>query len=245
MLLETSKGNRMRWLAPLGGIGLVVVLAGGAQPSRAEGQVVVEFFTSQGCSTCPPADAIFSDLAKMPGVIALALHVDYWDYLGWKDPFGKPEHTDRQRGYARAQQERTIYTPQMIVQGQDIVKGHEEATILERIAAHGSEPAPVEVVLSRDAGGLEIALSLSEGAVGLAEVHVVEYSPEEPMTVEGGENNGYHHVFANVVTQWSTFALWDGASPVELRYEAPLGEHVAVLVQKPGNGAMLAGARLP
>ncbi len=235
----------MRWLASLGGIGLAVTLAGGAQPGWAGTPVVVEFFTSQGCSTCPPADAVFSDLARMPGVIALALHVDYWDYLGWKDPFGKPEHTNRQRGYARAHQERTIYTPQMIVQGEDILKGHEEAAILGRIEAHGDEPAPVAVVLSRDDGALEIALSLSDGPVGLAEVHVIEYVPEEPMTVEGGENDGYHHVFTNVVTRWSTFALWDGASPVELHYEAPLGEHVAVLVQKPGNGAMLGGARLP
>ena len=82
-----------------------------------ENPVVVELFTSQGCSSCPPADALMHDLAAREDVIPLALHVDYWDYIGWKDPFGNPAHADRQRAYAAAGNRRTIYTPEMVVGG--------------------------------------------------------------------------------------------------------------------------------
>ena len=91
--------------------------------------VVLELYTSQGCSSCPPADALFADLARRDDVIALALHVDYWDYLGWRDAFARPRHTARQKAYAKAARSRTIFTPEMIVQGEDRLKGHAAAAI--------------------------------------------------------------------------------------------------------------------
>ena len=96
---------------------------GAAALAQAEDGVVVEFYTSQGCSSCPPADDFFAELAHQPGVIALALHVDYWDYIGWQDSFASPRFTDRQRAYARAGGSTTIYTPQMIVNGSAQVIG--------------------------------------------------------------------------------------------------------------------------
>jgi hypothetical protein len=235
----------MRWLAPLGGLGLVLALSAAPQSGRAQSPVVVEFFTSQGCSACPPADAFFAGLAERPDVIALALHVDYWDYLGWQDAFGRAEHTERQRAYAKAHKERTIYTPQMIVQGEDLLFGNEEGPVRERIAAHEARPQQVAVGLRRAGGSLEITLEPQGSAVGAAEVHVVEYAPEKTMTVEGGENEGYHHTFKNVVTSWATVARWDGASPVTLRHDGGVGEHVAVLVQRIGHGPILSAASLP
>jgi hypothetical protein len=235
----------MRWLAPLGGLGLVLALAATPQSGRAQSPVVVEFFTSQGCSACPPADAFFSELAARSDVIALALHVDYWDYLGWRDVFGRPEHTERQRAYAKAHRERTIYTPQMIVQGADLLFGNEEGPVRDRIAAHDGRPQTVEVALRRAGGSLEITLVPQEEAVGPAEVHVVEFAPEKSMTVEGGENQGYHHTFKNVVTSWVTVARWDGTSSMTLRHEGRVGEHVAVLIQRPGHGPILSAASLP
>src|SRR5918996_4983900 len=107
-----------------------------AAPPLARAQtnpVVVELFTSQGCSSCPPADALLAELAGKDGVIALALHVDYWDYLGWADSFASPAFTARQRAYAKKAHSRTIYTPQMIVQGEDRLVGSDDEMVLARI----------------------------------------------------------------------------------------------------------------
>src|SRR5512144_1000431 len=91
---------------------------------------VVELFTSQGCSSCPPADALIGELAQREDVLALSEHVDYWDYLGWKDPFASPAHTARQRNYAKALGLKYLYTPQVVVQGQVQVSGSEREAVL-------------------------------------------------------------------------------------------------------------------
>ena len=102
----------------------------------AQTPVVLELFTSQGCSSCPPADALLAELAERPDIIALALHVDYWDYLGWKDSFGSPKYTARQRAYAKAARSRSVYTPEMVVQGEDrVAYDHVEAGV--RFARYG------------------------------------------------------------------------------------------------------------
>lgn len=235
----------MHWLGPLGGFGLIVALVGWMQEARAQAPVVLEFFTSQGCSSCPPADEIFSRIVGENRVIALALHVDYWDYLGWQDTFGREEHTERQRLYAKAHGERTIYTPQMIVQGSDIVMGHEEGQIRGRIAAHEARPRLVDLDLRREGGAVEIVVAPHDGPVGDAEIHVVEFVPRTTMTVEGGENAGYHHTFLNVVTGWATIGRWDGASRAVMRHAARPDLPVAVLVQTPQNGPILSAAQLP
>jgi hypothetical protein len=241
----------MRWLLSLFGLGVLAAAttlhdrataeSHGAQP------VVVEFFTSQGCSSCPPADEFFAELARAPGVIALALHVDYWDYLGWTDTFGRPEHTERQRAYAKAHNHRSIYTPQMIVQGEDLMIGHDNEAILSRIAAHAAQVPPVTVSLARDGGGLAIRIAPRGAPVGPAEVHLVEVLPHQAMTVEGGENAGYHHGFSNIVTAWATIARWDGSSALDLTREgvAEGDRRHVVIVQSLRHGPILGAARLP
>jgi hypothetical protein len=235
----------MRWLTPLSTLVLILVLLGSPQTGRAQSPVVVEFFTSQGCASCPPADEVFAVLARRPDVVALALHVDYWDYLGWRDAFGRPEHTERQRAYAKAHRERTIYTPQMVIQGVDLLVGHEDPAIRERIAAHEGRPARARVSLRRTGGGVEISVAPAGPPVGAADVHLVEYLPEQSMTVEGGENAGYHHTFANVVVGWTVVGRWDGAAPAVLRHDGAANGPVAVLVQAQGMGPILTAAKLP
>jgi hypothetical protein len=235
----------MRWLAPLSGFALFVMLVSAPQVGRAQAPVVVELFTSQGCSSCPPADEIFAGLAREPGVIALALHVTYWDYLGWRDAFGREEHTERQRAYAKAHKERTIYTPQVVVHGSDLLVGHEEQQIRARISAHQERPARARVSLRRTGEALEISLAPAGGPVGAADVHLVEYLPEQTMTVEGGENAGYRHTFSNIVVGWTTLGRWDGASPLVMRHDRGAGGPVAVLVQAQGMGPILSAAKLP
>ena len=136
-----------RWIAA----GLMSATLGmTAGLAQAGGPVVVELYTSQGCSSCPPADAFLArELANRDDVIALALHVDYWDYIGWKDDFADPQHTDRQRDYARAAGQRTIYTPQMIIAGKDHVIGSHPAEVKKLIRAHASAAFPLAILVRR------------------------------------------------------------------------------------------------
>src|SRR5215213_8380181 len=104
-------------LLRLTALGLVLLGQGASDGAIASPQAVVELFTSQGCSSCPPADALLTDLAQRPDVVALTLPVDYWDYLGWKDTLASPAFTARQRAYAHGRSDRQVYTPQIIVNG--------------------------------------------------------------------------------------------------------------------------------
>ena len=206
--------------------------------------VVLELYTSQGCSSCPPADALLAELAAEDGVIALALHVDYWDYLGWKDSFARPAHTARQRAYAKAAGRRTIYTPEMIVQGERRIKGHDAEKVRGAIDRHRQLPAQATIGLTRDGDGLDVRLAPAGPGAGPSEVYLVRFIPSEAVSIEAGENAGAHVVYTNIVTDWESIGRWDGAAPVELRYEG-LGEGpVAVIVQRTDMGPVLTAAEL-
>jgi len=119
--------------------------------------VVLELYTAQGCISCPPADDMMLELAPRDDVIALSLHVDYWDYIGWVDSFADPEYGQRQQRYARRHGQSTIYTPQVIINGIDIVEGFRVMQVMETIATHRRRPAEIQIDLTRvDGGGLEI-----------------------------------------------------------------------------------------
>ena len=124
-------------------VGLWFIMTGQVMAQGAAG-TVVELYTSQGCSSCPPADEYLGELAKEPGVIALALHVDYWDYIGWTDQFGSPKYTARQKAYARAGGSNTIYTPQMIVAGVDRIEGSNPEMVEGAIRKQQSVGSTVE-----------------------------------------------------------------------------------------------------
>ena len=131
----------------------LIAIAGGL-PARAEGPVVVELFTSQGCSACPAADRMLAKLAGHDDVLALALHVDYWDYIGWEDVFADPAYTKRQKAYAHAVGERMIYTPQMVVQGEERIVGTSPAELMEAIGAHAGEDGRVALEARREGGSV-------------------------------------------------------------------------------------------
>lgn len=217
-------------------------------PLLAQGQrtpVVLELYTSQGCSSCPPADALLAELADRPGVIGLALHVDYWDYLGWKDSFGSAAHTARQRAYAKAARKRSIYTPQMIVQGQDRLVGHKAGEIRASIAAHQLRPATVSIEIARADGTLRIALAPLAPDIGPVDLHVVQFIREQGVAIKAGENAGHQISYTNIVTDWSTVARWDGRAATEVAVKGVGSGPVAVIVQHERLGAILTSARLP
>ena len=190
----------MHLILLLSALAVLMPQVGRAQPAP----VVVELFTSQGCSSCPPADALLAELAGTEGVIALALHVDYWDYLGWTDSFAAPRYTERQRAYAKAAKSRTIFTPEMVVQGSERLKGHDGERIRERMAAHRMRDAPVGLTIEPDGDALAIRIEPREDDVGPADVHVVRFIEEEVVAIEAGENAEQTVTYSNIVTDWQT-----------------------------------------
>ena len=231
----------MRLILLLSALAVLMPQVGRAQPAP----VVVELFTSQGCSSCPPADALLAELAGAEGVIALALHVDYWDYLGWTDSFAEPRYTERQRAYAKAAKSRTIFTPQMVVQGAERLKGHDATRIREKIAAHRMREVPVALALEPDGDGLAVRIEAREEGLGPADVHLVRFVPEETVAIEAGENAGQTVTYSNIVTDWETIAHWDGATPLELFVEEASDGPLAVIVQQKKMGPVLTAGRWP
>ncbi|MBQ4826872.1 DUF1223 domain-containing protein [Leisingera sp. HS039] len=206
--------------------------------------VVVELYTSQGCSSCPPADALLHELAARDDVLPLALHVDYWDYIGWKDQFAKPSHTKRQKGYAHAGGRRMIYTPQMIIMGQDDVVGADAMKVADAIGKHQSHPRPVTLSVERN--GEELVIRLQPRAqMGEARllVQLVRYTPERTVNITRGELAGKTLSYANVVDDWQIAAEWDGAGDLELTVPVPGRQPAAIVVQEASYGRIIAAAR--
>ena len=203
-----------------------------AEPAKA----VVELFTSQGCSSCPPADAQLEALAKRRDIVALSYHVDYWDYLGWKDTLGTPSATQRQRAYAAARGERQVFTPQFIVNGSISLSGRE---LKSAIAGSG---LPIAVDIAYIDETLQVNLSgTGPGAnVRGATVRLVTMKSKAVVDVARGENAGRRITYANVVVDNTPIAMWDG-KPLTITLpsdEVMAGgaDACAILVQVDRNG---------
>lgn len=222
---------------------LALILA--AAPLRAaDRHVVVELFTSQGCSSCPPADALLTELAARDDVIALALHVDYWDYIGWKDRFADPRFTKRQKAYARAAGTKTVYTPQMIVQGTAHVIGNRPDEVAEAIARLQTRPAPVAVEMARRGDMLDIRVTADAALPGGAVIQLVRYDPAKRVEITRGENAGRTLLYSNIVTAWDRLESWNGRGVWTASVEMDADTPCAVIVQSDGVGRILGAARL-
>lgn len=220
------------------------LMADAASADDGKAAVVVELYTSQGCSSCPPADEFMGELAQAEHVIALSLHVDYWDYIGWSDSFAQAGFTARQKDYARVAGSRMIYTPQMIVGGVDRVEGNAPDSVVRAIGRHMASVHAVTLDVTRkDATVVIKALAAAPFAVA-ARVQLVRYSPVENVSIERGENAGRVMSYHNVVTEWRVLGDWTGAGPLELVADAPGDQPVVVIVQEAGPGAILAAARI-
>ena len=220
---------------------LTLGLAALAQTGHADDHgapVVVELFTSQGCSSCPPADELLHKLSRRDDVIALALHVDYWDYIGWKDQFALPGHTERQKGYARVAGRRTIYTPQMIINGSDHVVGTHPMDVSELIALHEDRDLAVDLRVERSGQGVSITARPVRGISATLDVTLVQYEPEARVDITRGENAGRVLSYSNIVREWHDLGEWDGTG--EWETEVDLSPPAVVLIQEAGFGAILA-----
>ncbi|QYX58525.1 DUF1223 domain-containing protein [Roseovarius sp. SCSIO 43702] len=222
---------------------LALCLFGGTAQAE-EQPVLVELFTSQGCSSCPPADAFLHDLAAREDVIALALHVDIWDYIGWKDRFASPRYSARQRGYADAWNQRMVYTPQMVIDGAAGVVGNKPRDVEAMIARERAKADRVDLRLSRDAGVLTIEATPLTETEGDLDIMVARFDPERTIEITRGENAGHRFSYANVVTDLRDVGDWSADAPIRMNLPLEGDEPVAVFVQQKGMGRVEAAAAL-
>lgn len=213
--------------------------------------VVIELYTSQGCASCPPADELLNELAQNDGVLPLALHVDYWDYIGWADTFGKSAFSERQKSYARKMGRKSVYTPQMVIGGIDDIQGNATMQVVALIAEHRMNPfaeGMVTVEISaQDGGGVTISAQARGVLDYAADVQIVRYLEEATVEIMAGENAGREITYRNIVTDWIVLDAWDGSAPFSYTVSeaVPEGTGMAVLVQEQGLGPILGAARYP
>jgi len=227
-------------------MGGAAALAGAALPATARettgGPWSIELFTSQGCSSCPPADLQLGKLGRRPDVVALSYHVDYWDYIGWKDRFATHETTERQRAYARTLKQRYVYTPEIVVDGighDPGVSGEPIASLLAEARRRSPQRATPELARAAD-GVLTIKLAAFK-LDGAAEVTLAVYDRRHSTPVHEGENGGRTLENFNVVRRLETVSRWDGSAaswtvPAD-RFKPEQG--MAVLVQRADHGPMV------
>jgi hypothetical protein len=233
MLKRTITGILGVWLATSGQV------AAQSAPGT-----VVELYTSQGCSSCPPADEYLSELAADPAVIALALHVDYWDYIGWTDKFANPKYTSRQKAYAKAGGSNTIYTPQMIVGGLDRVEGSDPGKVATDIRKHQTLARNIKLTLTRDGANVNVAATANPPLTVPLHVQLVRYHPTATVKIEYGENAGRVMQYTNIVTSWARVGEWSGGSELRMALPVPGNDPVVVILQADGPGLIYAASVL-
>ncbi|ARE38485.1 hypothetical protein RGUI_0344 [Rhodovulum sp. P5] len=224
---------------------LTVAWLAAAGLARADGgPVVVELFTSQGCSSCPPADELIAELAERTDVIPLALHVDYWDYIGWKDVFADPANTVRQKAYARVAGKKTVYTPQMVVGGTDHVVGYRPMDLAAAIEANHKLESPVSIHMDRDGNDVKVTVTSDRVFDEDVILQIVSYIPEKSVEIKRGENAGKTLLYTNIVNQWQAVTRWNGAEPLVVDVETDGDEPVVAIVQERGPGRILAALQM-
>ena len=243
-----ASARNIRLAVPLALATLLAAFTAGAdQPVPAivdEMPVVVELFTSQGCSSCPPADHILGKLAQRHDVLALAFHVDYWDYIGWKDPFASKISTERQYSYGHALGLNMVYTPQMVIGGTHDAVGSDEGSVSQAIETDAGR-AKLKLAVVRDAkGGYKVEIPAGT-ANAPATVWVALFDHAHKTPVQRGENSGTTLTEFNIVREWRKIGEWNGQAveiALNLTPESDEYDACAILVQEGGYGPIRGAA---
>jgi hypothetical protein len=227
---------------------LAVAAAAGAGAARAQDKppVVVELFTSEGCSSCPPADAFLGELAQRPDIVPLAFHVDYWDYIGWKDPYASAANTRRQHDYAAALRLHMVYTPQMVVDGRTDVVGSERGDV-EAAIGKAAAQQKLAVAIEKDGAGYRVVIPAADAAPagGPATVWLAFFDSEKETRVARGENGGRTLKEYNIVREWRQIGSWDGhALSLPLAMPATPGQDGCAIIVQSGPVGPILGAAL-
>jgi len=200
--------TRRNCLALAAGAG-VSLLAGQARASEPI-DVVVELFSSQGCNSCPPGDRLLGELRDTPGVLALTFHVDYWDYLGWKDTLAAPDFSQRQYDYAKARGDMDVFTPQMIVNGEKQMVGSQRSEVFAVLDQSRRASWPVRVDIADT--GKELVFALGSGVAAEATLWVMPILDHVSVKIERGEMAGREVTYTNVVRKLVPAGMWTGAA---------------------------------
>ncbi len=230
------------------------VKAGTDPAEKDSGQkIVLELFTSQGCSSCPKADALLPEFIKRKDVIAISMSINYWDYLGWRDTFGKALFTDRQRSYGKRIGDGIIYTPQMIVDGRAHVNGSNrsaiEALIAQRKKERARTPGVALDVITRDD---MLIVTVGDAPAGVkveaATLWMALFSRKKTVKVQRGENRGRYLTYHNVVRELAPIGRWTGARMTLKLPKKPISQRGAdgcvILLQNGDGGPIVAAAQM-
>ena len=201
-----------RWSGALGVCAIVAII----RPAHADPRAVVELFTSQGCSSCPPADKIIGELAKDPSIIALSMPIDYWDYLGWKDTLADARFSARQKAYSRVRGDREVYTPQAVINGSAHVIGSDRAGIESAIGETSKTEGVMSVPVTMTQAGPQLTVSVAASNKGPAAAHgevwICSISKAVPISISRGENHGRELTYYNVVRNLVKLGDWNGSA---------------------------------
>jgi len=238
----------MRWTTGLVAALLLLTTSGVANAAgQGSRPVLVELFTSQGCSSCPPADALAGELAGRDDVVVLSYHVSYWDYIGWQDPFATEETTQRQYDYAEALRQRNVYTPQMVIGGRTHVVGSDVKSVLNAVESVGDGlTRGPQIAIARVGQRFRVSLG-SARYDGAADVLLVRYDSRHDTPVSRGENRGRTMTNFNVVRDVRKIGTWNGEETQIMLNDAALTtahgqDGCAVIVQAPNTGPVFAVA---
>lgn len=228
-----------RRILSLLGMGCAAVFA--VVPACAgEPRALIELFTSQGCSSCPPADKLLGEFSKDSSLVALSLPINYWDYLGWKDTLALPGHAARQRAYAHGRGDREVYTPQVVVNGLLHALGSDKAAIEQAITKSRSDPETLSVPVRMSLSGDKITVSVPAGPErAKGDVWFCGVLRVAPVTIGRGENRGRTVTYHNVVRGWQKLGEWTGSAGAWTISLADLKRGVneaAVIVQESHDG---------
>ncbi len=240
----TMKNNRMKARA-WRGFALGAAFASVAGTAQADRSVVVELYTSQGCSSCPAADKILKSLKQQGNIIALSLNVDYWDYLGWKDDLALAGNSKRQRNYAKIMRSRHVYTPQLMIDGKMDVVGSRRSQVDSAIATYSrtEDEAQIDARVSGDT--ILFSVTPSAQTNGNAVIWLVGFDDTVIKNIGGGENHGRSIEYSNVVREWREVGRWDGKSSLNLQSRKPKGEGgFAIIVQEGEVGPILGATQV-
>ena len=221
-----------------------------AAPAKAASPVVLELFTSQGCSACPPADALLQKLAADPRVLALSFHIDYWDSPEWKDPFSLHDGTVRQELYERMLKQENLYTPEVVIDGQRGMTGSRKEEITTNIDVLSERQKPISVSLQPSADHTMLTIEFSgqkPSDVQKAGLWLISFSPRATSAIRGGENNGRELTSINNVTSITRLGQLKDQNPEPMRVktDGDPASGYAVLVQEPSGRIIGAGSYIP
>ncbi len=225
-----------------------VLVIGPVMAQQINRPTVMELFTSQGCSSCPAADALFEQYAKRTDVVALSFSVHYWDSLGWKDTLANPKFTDRQKAYSKVRGDGQVYTPQIVVGGSHHAVGSDKSAIDRAVAQTQKRDVWVPITLARTSAGAEVGLGASDAWPGEATVWLATVSRRVDVAVKRGENAGRTLTYVNAVRSFMQVGRYDGKA-VSLALDAKAidqseADQVTVLVQMGTTGRIVGAGTL-